>query len=169
MKKRVTKPAKAKRTARGNLGKVSNHERQRRAAENLAKGMSATQAMVEAGYSKFYANSEGYKVVKKPYIQSIFTEAIQRVMEKNQKTFDDIVTPYVKALDAPMIVKSMTEGIATIAKDPETQEVLPDHKTRMDAADRLIELHGARDKQPPEGDGTFTLEQLIDAMEKVKA
>jgi phage terminase small subunit len=51
--------------------KVGKKERQRRAAQNLAKGMPQEQALIEAGYSPNYAASKAYKVVKKPYIRSL--------------------------------------------------------------------------------------------------
>jgi hypothetical protein len=108
--------------------------------------MPQEQALIEAGYSPNYAASKAYKVVKKPYIQSIFTEALERVMKVRNKEFDAIIMPYIDALDAPLVVKSTTEGIACIAKDPETQEVIPDHDTRMKAADRLVDLYGGKAK-----------------------
>jgi hypothetical protein len=126
--------------------KPSRRNRQVQAAKNLAKGMGVEQALTEAGYSRHYASTKGYKVVKKPYIQSIFTEALERVMKLRNKEFDAIIAPYIDALDAPLVVKSTTEGIACIAKDPETQEVIPDHDTRMKAADRLVDLYGGKAK-----------------------
>src|SRR5690606_31922861 len=54
----------------------------------------------------------------------------------------DVIRPYIDGLDAPLVVKSQTEGIAAIARDPETQEIIPDHDTRMKAATHLVNLHG---------------------------
>lgn len=138
-----------------------NPQRQKRTAKNMAKGMSPERAMVEAGYSPNYAASHAYKVVKKPYIQSIFTASLERVMKAQQKEFDAIVKPYVDALDAPLVVKSTMEGIACIAKDPETQEVIPDHDTRMRAADRLVDLYGGKAKAEDDGEGDTPRRKFI--------
>lgn len=124
----------------------SRKQRHLKTAKNVAKGMSPVSAMVEAGYSESYARSHGYAVVKRPYIQSIVTEAVDRVMKQENKEFDAIVRPLVKALDAPLIVKSTQLGDAQIPKDPETGEPFPDHQTRMAAADRLIDLYGGLTK-----------------------
>jgi hypothetical protein len=120
----------------------SRKQRHLKTAKNVAKGMSPVSAMVEAGYSESYARSHGYAVVKRPYSQGIVTEAVNRVMKEKNKEFDAIVRPIVKALDAPLIVKSSQLGDTQIPKDPETGEPFPDHQTRMAAADRLIELYG---------------------------
>lgn len=135
--------------------------RRKKVAENLAKGMTTGEAMVNAGYSPHYAGAKGYKVIKKPYIQSIFTEAIERVMQRENKQFDAIIEPYVKALDAPLIVKSTTEGIATIARDPDTQEVIPDHGMRMTAASKLVDLLGANVKTDEEEEGETPRRKFI--------
>jgi phage terminase small subunit len=146
-----------------------NVTRQKKAAKNLAKGMPQVTALIEAGYSADYASAQGYAAVKRPCIQSILTHLVEKVMTRRKMPMERIIEPYLDALDAPMVVKSTTEGIATIARDPDTQEIIPDHDVRMKAADRLTDLYGAKIAPKDEGTGTFTLEQLIDAMEKVKA
>jgi hypothetical protein len=123
--------------------------------------MPQEQALIEAGYSPNYAASKAYKVIKKPYIQSIFTEALERVMKLRNKEFDAIIAPYIDALDAPLVVKSTTEGIACIAKDPETQEVIPDHDARMKAADRLVDLYGGKAKTDDDEPDTGTKRVFI--------
>lgn len=144
--KRTTTYRQRKQPARGN---IRNAERQRRAAQNIAKGMQVEPALVQAGYSESYAKSLGYLAIKKPYFQSILTEAVERALKRKNKQFDDIIQPYIDALNAPLIVKSQTEGIACIAKDPDTQEILPDHAIRMGAADRLVKLYGGEEKVSP--------------------
>lgn len=147
--------------AKAKVKRKVHRKRQVQAAKNLAKGMPAETALIEAGYSPNYARSHAYSVVKKPYIQSVFTDAVERVMQAEKKEFDDIVRPYVKALDAPLVVKSTTEGIACIAKDPETQEIIPDHDVRMKAADRIVDLFGGVDKMKTEINVDVTLEQIV--------
>ncbi|MDR4468335.1 MAG: terminase small subunit [Nitrospira sp.] len=137
--------------------KLSRKDRQIKTAKNLGKGLSPVAAMIEAGYSESYARSQGYAVAKRPYIRSLLTDAIERVLAEQNKAFDDIVRPFVEALDAPVIVKSHTEGIACVAKDPETQEVIPDHDTRMKAATHIVNLMGGFPREvempapPPKG------------------
>ncbi|UVT19013.1 MAG: hypothetical protein H8K03_14505 [Nitrospira sp.] len=140
---------------------MSRKQRHLKTAKNVAKGMSPVSAMVEAGYSESYARSHGYTIVKRPYIQSIVTEAVDLVMKQENKKFDAIVRPLVQALDAPLIVKSTQLGDAQIPKDPETGEPFPDHQTRMAAADRLIELYGGLLKTKTDGTLGPTLEEIV--------
>jgi hypothetical protein len=127
-----------------------NLRRQRATAENLAKGMGTQEAMVQAGYSQLYAQHQGYKAIKRPCIQSPFTDSCERIMAKRDMQFDQIVEPYFDALTAKLIVKSTQLGDA--------QEVdLPDYPLRMSAADRIVELFGGKPgrielpSEPPKG------------------
>lgn len=111
--------------------------RQQATAINLAKGMSIEKAMLQAGYSPSYAHDQGYKAVKRPCIQSVFTESCERIMAERDMQIDKFIVPYFDALTANMIVKIPQLGNA--------QEVdLPDHSMRMSAADRLIALYGGK-------------------------
>jgi hypothetical protein len=112
-----------------------NLRRQRATAENLAKGMGAQEAMVAAGYSPLYVQHQGYKAIKRPCIQSAFTDSCERIMAKRHLQFDQIVEPYFDALTAKLIVKSSQLGDAQ-------QTDLPDYPLRMNAADRLVDLYG---------------------------
>jgi hypothetical protein len=134
-----------------------NVRRQQAAAINLAKGMTIEKAMLQAGYSPSYAHDQGYRAVKRPCIQSMFTDSCERIMAKRQVRFDEIVEPYFDALKASLIVKSVQLGDAQIPKDPETGEPFPDHALRMDAADRIVDLFGGKPREvempsePPKG------------------
>jgi hypothetical protein len=120
----------------------SRKQRHIQTAKNLAKGLSPVSAMIEAGYSESYARSQGYTVVKRPYVRSIVTDAIEQVLKVQNKEFVDIIQPYIDGLDAPVVVKSPTDGTASIAVDPDTQQIIPDHDVRIEAADRIIGLYG---------------------------
>jgi phage terminase small subunit len=135
--------------------KPSRKEKQTRAARNLAKGMDAKTALIEAGFSESYAKARGYTVVKRPYIQSILTESCDRIMKKRDMILDDILEPVFEALSAMVIVKSQQLGDA-----PEVN--LPDHQTRMQASDRLIELNSGqmKDKEKEEGIADL-LEEIV--------
>ena len=134
-----------------------NLRRQRATAENLAKGMKPQEAMIAAGYSPLYAQHQGYRAIKRPCIQSAFTNSCERIRQEYQMLFDAIVRPYFDALDAPLIVKSTQFGDAQIPKDPETQQPFPDNALRMDAADRIVDLYGGKPRdvempsEPPKG------------------
>ena len=133
------------RATRGKPGERVDKVRAKRVALNLAKGMSAEKAVLSAGYSQNYAKSEAYKVVKRPYIQSIFTDAVERLLDKYEMKLDDILSPYFEGLKAKVIVKSTQLGDA--------QEVdLPDHTIRMEAAGHLAKLLGAEAKLAEEED-----------------
>jgi len=134
-----------------------NVSRQGATAQNLAKGMTVEKAMLEAGYSPNYAHDQGYKAVKRPCIQSIFTESCERIIRKREMEFDEIVEPYFDALKAPLIVKSTQLGDAQVPKDPETGKPFPDYRLRMEAADRIVDLFGGKPQEvempsePPKG------------------
>jgi hypothetical protein len=134
-----------------------NLRRQRTTAENLAQGMKPQEAMVAAGYSPLYVQHQGYKAIKRPCIQSQFTDSCERIMQKREMQFDEIVEPYFDALKAPLIVKSTQLGDAQVPKDPETGEPFPDYRLRMDAADRIVNLYGGKPRdvempsEPPKG------------------
>lgn len=126
---------------------LKNLTRQRKTAENLAKGMKPQEAMIAAGYSPLYAQGEGYKMVKRPCVQSPFTDSCQRLFAKHHLPFDRMVEPYVEALNAPLIVKSTQLGDAYMPIDPTTQQPYPDHAVRMEAAGHLIDLHGGKPRE----------------------
>lgn len=113
--------------------------------------------MLDAGYSPSYVHDQGHKAVKRPCIQSIFTESCERIIRKREMQFDEIVEPYFDALKAPLIVKSTQLGDAQVPKDPETDQPFPDHALRMDAADRIVDLFGGKPREiempsePPKG------------------
>ena len=93
--------------------------------------------MLDAGYSPSYAHDQGYKAIKRPCIQSVFTDSCERILAKRQMQFDQLVEPYFDGLKAKVIVKSQQLGDAQ-----ETE--FPDHALRMNAADRLVDLYGGK-------------------------
>lgn len=110
--------------------------RRKAVAKNLAIGMNPEQAVIEAGYSPMTARKKAYLVIRHPEVQSILTESVARVLTVENKKLDDIVRPYVKALDATVVVKMPAAGVAV-------QTTVVDHSTRMAAATHLIGLHRA--------------------------
>jgi len=110
--------------------------------------------MVEAGYSATYARSHAYSVVKRPYIQSILTDACDRILARQNMEFDALLKPYFDGLTAKVIVKNQ--------QLEDAQEIdLPDHATRMNAADRLVELYGGTMDTKTPGTHDITLEELV--------
>lgn len=112
--------------------------------------MAPQEVMVAAGYSPLYVQHQGYKTIKRPCIQSVFTDSCERILAKRQMQFDELVEPYFDGLKAKVIVKSQQLGDAQ-----ETE--FPDHALRMNAADRLVDLYGGKSREvemptePPKG------------------
>ncbi len=120
-----------------------NRTRQRSVAFNLAKGMTPEQAVVKAGYSPTTARKKAYQIIRHPVVQSLLTESVTRVLTEENKRFDDIVRPYVKALGACVVVKSTQLGVAS-------ETTIPDHSIRMDAASHLTKLYQPKNAEDHE-------------------
>ncbi len=124
--------------------KTSETRRRRKAvAKNLVSGMGATEALVAAGYAPHSAKCEGYRIIKHPEIQSRLTEAVARVLAKEQAEFDAIVEPFVKALKAKVVVKN-----SQLLQAAETE--IPDHSVRMEAAAHLTKLYQPKNVEDEE-------------------
>lgn len=108
---------------------------------NLAKGMSATAALIKAGYSPISADQHGYKIIQHPEIQSRLTRAVENVLAQESLEYEEIVRPYVKALKATVVVKnSQTLEAAETA--------IPDHPVRMEAATHIARLYQPKTVEP---------------------
>lgn len=137
-----------------------NKRRQEKAAKLKAKGMESNTALLKAGYSKTYVAVHGGRILQRPMFRSMFTDLIEEGLRKRNKEFQGVVDPYLDGLDAVVVVKSQTEGIATLAVDPETRLPIPDHDIRIKAADRIIGLYGGVPKEseiPPEPQPGMTI------------
>lgn len=120
---------------------------QRRARKNLLRGMPKQKALIEAGYKPSYVERESVRIIRRLLVSSPLTDAVQELLTEEKKEYKDIVRPYVDALSAPIIVKSSVEGIACIAVDADTQQVIPDHDIRMRAATHIVSLMGGVPKE----------------------
>jgi len=105
--------------------------------------MTPEQAVVNAGYSLTTARKKAYLIVRHPTVQSLLTESIGRVLTEENKKFDDIVRPYVKALGACVVVKSTQFGVAS-------ETTIPDHSIRMEAASHLTKLYQPKNAEDQE-------------------
>ena len=103
-------------------------------AEGLARGLSQRRAVEEAGYSALTAEKKGYAIVKRSLVQSALTDAAERL----GVTFDKILKPVVEALEADLVVRT-TEGAL--------KTKLPDHRIRLEAHDRLVNLYGGKPRE----------------------
>ena len=115
-------------------------ERERKVAKELAKGVTVPEAGVKAGYSPNYSRTGLYKSIKRPHVQSIFTDALERVFHQKGIGIDEVLIPFVEALGAKVIVKSQQLGDAQ-----ETQ--FPDHAIRMQAAEKIVDLYGGKPRE----------------------
>lgn len=137
----------------------------RKLAKNLLKGMNQTEALIKAGYSKETANKASKAVIQHPQVQSILTDAIERVLAEEKAQFDDIVRPYVKALKANIVVKNSQTLMAEETK-------VPDHAVRMEAATHIAKLYqpkNVEEDENPENNGPPVLYQINFIEEGAKA
>lgn len=107
--------------------------------------MAVTEALVTAGYAEKSARADGYRIIKHPEIQSKLTEAVARVLAKEQAEFDAIVEPYVKALKAKVVVKN-SQLLQAVEAD------IPDHSIRMEAASHLTKLYQPKNIEDEENE-----------------
>lgn len=112
---------------------------------NLAMGMKPEEALIEAGYSPTTARKKAYQIIRHPVVQSLLTESCERVLRKQHKSFDDLLKPFVKALEATVVVKMPAAGRAV-------QTSVIDHPTRIAAATHLIGLYRAKGNEVQEDD-----------------
>lgn len=119
--------------------------RRKAVAKNLVIGMNPEQAVIEAGYSPTTARKKAYRIIRHPVVQSLLTGCCERVLQKTHKSFDDLLEPFVNALDAKVVVKTPAKGRAV-------QTTVVDHPTRMAAAVFLIGLFRAKGGELQEED-----------------
>ena len=105
--------------------------RQRRLVRFRAKGYSVERAGQLAGYG---SETQTSGILRRPLVQSALTDALR----KQGITLGKIVKPIKDALSANLVTTFM--GTATKTK-------LPDHKTRLEASELAMSLHGGLPKQ----------------------
>ena len=105
--------------------------RQRRLVRFRAQGHSEAKAMQLAGYSKHVRPAD---VLHRPLVQSALTDALR----KQGITLGRIVKPIKDALSATLTSSFMGEL---------RPSKLPDHKTRLEASELAMSLHGGLPKQ----------------------
>lgn len=106
--------------------------RERRLVRFRAQGHAQGKAGVLAGYASGAAVAS---VLRRPLVQSALTDALR----KQGITLSKIVKPIKDALSANLVTVFM--GVAKENKQ------IPDHKTRLEACDRALALHGGLPKQ----------------------
>ena len=131
------------RQAVGKSAATKSRLQRKAVAKNLAMGMKPEEALIEAGYSPTTARKKAYRVIRHPEVQSLLTESVARVLTEENKKFDDIVRPYVKALGACVVVKSTQLGVAS-------ETTIPDHSIRMEAASHLTKLYQPKNAEDQE-------------------
>lgn len=114
-------------------GKNTDVEKALKTVEGMAEGLSATKAMIRAGYSESYAKRDGFKFAKRPFVKSIFTDSVDRMLERYGIDFDEIIEPYVKSLKAKVVARG-ARGATKTQIDDLPQQVI--------GADRLVQLYG---------------------------
>ena len=118
-------------TAVGNSRKRQRQvsPRDLRFAQGVLAGKTKVQAARDAGYSELTALKKSWKFVQRPQLQSFLTEALENLGVSGEK----IVQPVADALEATEVVRTEAGKILTD---------YPDHRTRLQAHDRAVELYG---------------------------
>lgn len=119
-------------------------QRFKKVAEKLLAGVGDVEACKQAGYSDVTAESHSKRIIEHPEVQSILTRAMDRVLAEEGKTFDDILRPHVRALDATIVART---------KYGVRKTKLPDHAIRMQGAEHLQGLHRAKDPEHDRREG----------------
>ena len=109
--------------------KRKGKRKQRAVALGLAQGLSQIEAVKQAGYADSTAEKKAYRIVQRPQIQSFLTEALEALGVTAKK----IMQPIVDGLEAREVVRSKDGDI--LADDP-------DHRVRLQAHDRAVQLYG---------------------------
>lgn len=129
----------------GKSAATKRRPRRKAVAKNLAIGMKPEEALIEAGYSPTTARKKAYLIIRHPVVQSLLTDCCERVLQKNHKSIDDLLEPFVSALDAKVVMKMTAAGTAVQTK-------VVDHPTRMAAAAHLTGLYRAKGAELQEED-----------------
>ena len=103
--------------------------REKALVQGVAAGLPVTEAGRRAGYSEESALAHVYRVLDRPRVRSFLTQAL----EASGLKAADIVQPYLDGLTATYVIKNVTNGRITVTD-------APDHRSRMDAADRIARL-----------------------------
>ncbi len=111
------------------MWKKKGKRSQRAVALGLAQGLSQIEAVKQAGYSDSTAEKKAYRIVRHPQVQSVLIEALEALGVTAKK----IMQPIVDGLEAREVVRSKDGDI--LADDP-------DHRVRLQAHDRAVQLYG---------------------------
>jgi len=87
----------------------------------MARGLSATEAVRQAGYAESTVQKKAYQIVQRPLVQSALTDALER----QGLTMEKLMKVYLDALEANHVVKS-SERLEAV----ETE--VPDVRMRVD-------------------------------------
>lgn len=103
----------------GKPATIKSQQRRKAVAKNLVLGMTPEQALIEAGYNPTTARKKAYLVIRHSAVQSLLIECCELALQKDNKSFEDFLEPYVKALAANVVVKMSPAWMTaeTTAKD----------------------------------------------------
>ncbi len=108
--------------------------RERKFIRGRAQGLSLREAAIRAGYSRSVARSKASDILRRPLVQSALTDALAR----QRVTLAKLVRPIADALKA---------NVVTTFQGRAVESDIPDHRTRLEAAELAISLHGGLPKQ----------------------
>lgn len=109
-------------------------ERQAAFARNLVKGMSATEAARQAGYSESYANREAAKLVVKPQVAEYLSELRSKIETESIMSAQEVLERLTAiARGEGKVLRSTPTGLF---------ELPPDWADRHKALAELAKHHG---------------------------
>lgn len=108
--------------------------RERKFVRGRAQGLSLREAAIRAGYSPSVARSKASDILRRPVVQSALSDALAR----QGVTLAKIVKPIADALKAKVVTTFLGRAF---------ESEIPDHRTRLEAAELGISLHGGLPKQ----------------------
>ena len=109
-------------------------------AQGIAQGKSQEQAALDANYAASTARKKAFAIVQRPCVRSFLTDEIEKEMARRGLDIADFIRPYLDGLKA-MHVVTHSESLTVVETN------VPDIGTRMDAADRIVNLYGGRPRE----------------------
>lgn len=109
-------------------------QREKKLVAGLAQGLNKREAAVRAGYAATTAAKKVTSILRRPLIATALTKALER----EGVTLGRVVKPIVDALKA---------NVVTTFQGRAFESDVPDHRTRLEASELAISLHGGLPKQ----------------------
>ena len=101
--------------------------KERKLVQGVLQGKSVRQAAKEAGYAESTANVKSYGILKRPRVQSLLTDALERA----GITPDRLAHVLAEGLQATKVIKTQ-----------DGRKEVPDHRIRLEAYEQATKAYG---------------------------